>query len=635
MQFSAEFKPSSSSSVVPRISNLNNMQTVNSNDNLPRVWDIIRGLQNVVLASAYNNVTSLQLARSTQVVTIPDLETPYSRDSLSNMNYCGTEPKDRTISAVITERQQQLDAVLDEISGLETVMRSIENLRQQLVKKKDKITQSMNLHKRLVSTLWRLPAEVLSQIFRYCVLEFHTPQLPPTLALLTGVCRQWREVAVGTPNLWCKLYVPIVSSRWEGQAFCYHTWLKWSRGRPLSLAFQFDANDSTKLQSFLQPCINQISSLYIRVDVLDEDEDEDAFQPDIFGQCLYHHVIRPDNPVWAHLTNVEIDIQDPDTFLHLLQLGPNLSSLKVYVANSRIWTLYLEPLTHTELLSLRISFGCLVFGNQISGLFNALSLPNLRVLEVGYAEPWPHEELKAFLGRSNILETLKILRPAVVTDEQRAEYVALLPSLDNHPSEPIKDLEEQQRWERDDRAYADRVIVSCNDDAARQHSETLDGRFIPIHVQSMSKFHRLTSIAVFASEPRDNIHVCGFGSAEQSVDSVFFRPVYIQRTVMRFDSDTAQELNRELAFTWPHQMSGSLSHLVLPIEDTGATSKGKHEASNENGKIGSSREIEGCPGENVHRSPYGSLLEKMKRMSIDAPLRKFPPDLALFPMDLP
>ncbi|KAG1747736.1 uncharacterized protein EDB91DRAFT_1262684 [Suillus paluster] len=42
-----------------------------------------------------------------------------------------------------------------EISGLETAMNSIKNIHQQLVEKKDTITQSMNLHKQLESALWR------------------------------------------------------------------------------------------------------------------------------------------------------------------------------------------------------------------------------------------------------------------------------------------------------------------------------------------------------------------------------------------------------------------------------------------------------------------------------------------------
>ncbi|KAG1747952.1 uncharacterized protein EDB91DRAFT_1198466, partial [Suillus paluster] len=379
-----------------------NMHTAESNVNLSQVWNIIDELQII-------------LARSMHVVTIPDLETPYSRASFPNTNYFGTESKDQTISAIITERQQQRNAVLDEISGLETVMHSIDNLRQQLVEKNDKITQSMNLHKRLGSTLWRLPTEVLSQIFHLCLPKIPALdeiQLPSQLEapmMLTAVCRRWREIAVDTPSLWCNLHVPIVSrDHWEGQAFCCHSWLKRSRGLPLSLVLKCDADDSTKLRSLLQPYVDQISCLYIHIfpdadepDVLLEDltalqdltiviEDldmthdtqssiDEAFSQSISqlpftmrslrvaGLYLNPGVTSSVNPVWAHLTNVEIEICEPSAFLHLLQLGPNISSLKVHVAFDQAHAP--EPFTHTKLQSLRIAFEYSTI-NALFGLFN-------------------------------------------------------------------------------------------------------------------------------------------------------------------------------------------------------------------------------------------------------------------------
>ncbi|KAG2125668.1 hypothetical protein DEU56DRAFT_743595, partial [Suillus clintonianus] len=105
----------------------------------------------------------------------------------------------------ISERQQQLNEVLRDISGLETVMDSIKNLRQQLVEKKDKIIKSMIVHKGLVSALWRLPTEVLSRNFHYCQC-LPEKYLPPASKLvpmlLTRICQSWREVAVGMPRLW-------------------------------------------------------------------------------------------------------------------------------------------------------------------------------------------------------------------------------------------------------------------------------------------------------------------------------------------------------------------------------------------------------------------------------------------------
>ncbi|KAG2121694.1 hypothetical protein BD769DRAFT_1312569, partial [Suillus cothurnatus] len=69
----------------------------------------------------------------------------------------------------------------------------------------DKIAQSLNLHKRHGLALWRLPTEVLSQIFHHCLTKFDNSESPSdleVLVLLTGVCQRWRDVAVDIPSLW-------------------------------------------------------------------------------------------------------------------------------------------------------------------------------------------------------------------------------------------------------------------------------------------------------------------------------------------------------------------------------------------------------------------------------------------------
>ncbi|KAG1845870.1 hypothetical protein DFJ58DRAFT_686730, partial [Suillus subalutaceus] len=66
----------------------------------------------------------------------------------------------------------------------------MQNIHQQLIKKKDKITQSINFHKRLVSTVWSLPTAILSQNLHHCLLEFefdglsYIPKLEAPLLLI-------------------------------------------------------------------------------------------------------------------------------------------------------------------------------------------------------------------------------------------------------------------------------------------------------------------------------------------------------------------------------------------------------------------------------------------------------------------
>ncbi|KAG2345919.1 hypothetical protein BDR05DRAFT_1058065 [Suillus weaverae] len=299
---------------------------------------------------------------------------------------------------VITERQQQLDGVLHEISRLEIVVDSIKHLSQQLVENQGRITQSLKLHKRLPLSL----------------------------------------------EAWC------------------HT-----------------NSSATKLRSFIQPYIHQISPLSVHFS-LPADKPELIFKDSlpalqeltIYASCKMPLIARSisqlpftmrslkvtwplfnigdfstSNHLLAHLTNLELAISQLKAVPHLLHLCPNLSSLTICVSvKQRL--LAIESFTHTQLRSLRIAHD---LGNaeHLAGLFDALSLPNLRLLEAHYIEPsqvsflfdaltalrvhelaaravhpWPHEQLATCLARSNCpLKTLVFGAEVMTTDEQRAEYI--------------------------------------------------------------------------------------------------------------------------------------------------------------------------------------------------------------------
>ncbi|KAG1882396.1 hypothetical protein F4604DRAFT_1678398 [Suillus subluteus] len=353
-------------------------------------------------------------------------------------------------------------------------MDGIQAFQQQLIEQKNGIIESINLHNKLVSPLC-LPTEVLSQIFCHCLPQIRGPEgldLPSKLIapmLLTRICRRWRDIAVGMPNLWCKLYVEVDDGNWQQAAFFYDSWLKRARGRPLSLKLQFYADDHwTKLQCLLQPYVNRISSLCVDlchhdapelnmftdfpvleemlVFVNDDISGGDAAVPAsisrsfsqlpptlnsfaVSGLLFGFDDLSSCNPLWAQLTTLEIEIWQPDGVLHLLRLAPNLSSLTIIALFDNVQALT-EPFTHTKLQILQIT--CESSFNTdppFCDLLNALSLPTLRVLAIRDVPEWPHEEFKAFLVRSECsLESLNVL-DGVVTDEQRAEYAALVPSL--------------------------------------------------------------------------------------------------------------------------------------------------------------------------------------------------------------
>jgi hypothetical protein len=403
---------------------------------------------------------------------IPDFETPYSKFPNT---YYHSEIQNQSIRAVITERQQNLNAVLHEILDLDFVMDELKSLRVHLEEKQGKIMQSVNLHKGLQSTLWRLPDEVLSEIFVQSLPEpgdlWFSLKLAPLL--LTRVCRRWREVALDMPKLWCEILVRVDGSNCQQAVLRYDTWLKRSRGLPLALGLRGDTsnNDASILQRLLQPYNNQISSLVIYDDVskaselllqnlpalreltvtgsLDRlyepavDESISRLPSGLRSLRLLQKACVHDlenlyslDPVWAHLTHVEICLDDTRIVVCLLQLGFNLSSVTIHLSSRHdIVVPALEPVMHTKLQSLHLAYVSCSHNwglpSELPGLLNALSLPNLRVLEARDVQAhWPHEEFKAFLTRSNCpLESLTV-RTGRTADEWRAEYIALIPSLE-------------------------------------------------------------------------------------------------------------------------------------------------------------------------------------------------------------
>ncbi|KAG1874353.1 hypothetical protein F4604DRAFT_2009721 [Suillus subluteus] len=420
---------------------------------------------NVNLSPASEIISALQIILRSQAM-IPDIETPYSRATFPNPNHCAIELKGQSIRAIITDRQQQLDATLHNISSLETVIDKINHLHRQLTIQKKKIISSITLHKRLVSPLWRLPTEVLSHIFVHCLPEdkYLSPASKLAPVLLTKICRRWREVAVGTPSLWCRLNVPYDLRRQEELPFCLDLWLKRSRGRPLSLALTCCSivRDSTEFRSLLQPYINQISSFSIQCRYTSDDpeillKDLPALQElianwSITKQCFSRlpptlssfkfsespfelDALLSCKSVWANLTNVEIPIRRPDAVLDLLQLCPNLCSLAIHVRSNGIGIF--EPLVHIKIQSLRIIIESSSYigidhstSDPLPGLLNALALPKLRTLEV-HCVSWPHKEFKSFLTRSNCpLETVILGAEVKMRRKQRAECDALVPSLE-------------------------------------------------------------------------------------------------------------------------------------------------------------------------------------------------------------
>jgi len=354
-------------------------------------------------------------------------------------------------------------------------MDSVKSLHQQLIEGRDNIVHSMVLHQGHMSapSSWHFPVEVLSQIFIHCLPETNHLKVSSKLApmLLTRICRHWRQVAVNIPSLWCRLSVEVADwsvVNWPQVAFCHCSWLERSRERQLSLAIQHSTSGAPMLQMLLRRYNARISSLQIMYDnaII---EPELLFQdlPTLHDLMLHwqgkyidrstisRSISRVPSTLrnltvigcfveafqlrgfsssngWAHMTSVDIAVYEPHEFLHLLCLCPNLSSLDILLQPRDNVLMSLELFTHSSLQSLRISCISRHVLDPLPALLNILILPNLRVLEARCTPEsmWPHKLFQTFLARSKCpLESLIFGGGLLTTDEQRAEYTDLIPSL--------------------------------------------------------------------------------------------------------------------------------------------------------------------------------------------------------------
>ncbi|KAG1771412.1 hypothetical protein EDD22DRAFT_947856 [Suillus occidentalis] len=357
--------------------------------------------------------------------------------------------------------------------GLPAVTDTLQNIQL------DVDTQSKKSQEGSPSAISRLPTEILTKIFLYCVPESENVAPEPHLApmLLTRVCRRWREIAVDMPDLWCRLRLEDAWDDWQQRAFCYDLCLKRSQGRQLSLTLECYNGYWVELQSLLQPYIDQISILSLgylwpgcmffagdSLKVTDFHALKELsidmavfngrrgvmptatrlpsnlrsikvkrmwFCPRTLLQCF-------DHSTWVHVTNLEIAIDSLNSF-RLLRRFPNLSSLTV---SGRFTILEnLEAFTHANLRSLRISGLLIMHQEENPGLFKDVTLPNLHSLEVRNIGRWLHEEFKEFLTRSECpLESLIFGSGVEMTNQQHelAEYVTLVPSLTSVVVDPMR-----------------------------------------------------------------------------------------------------------------------------------------------------------------------------------------------------
>ncbi|KAJ7170891.1 hypothetical protein C8R43DRAFT_981451 [Mycena crocata] len=105
-------------------------------------------------------------------------------------------------------RRTRLNKLGEEISLLRLRLQELEEEREEIFTS-------------LTFTVLALPAEVTSEIFIHCVPSVSSPPSKPKPSvaplLLTGICRQWRNIALTTPRLWSTFCFPAAAPKSEAR----------------------------------------------------------------------------------------------------------------------------------------------------------------------------------------------------------------------------------------------------------------------------------------------------------------------------------------------------------------------------------------------------------------------------------
>ncbi|KAF7968253.1 hypothetical protein HWV62_31551 [Athelia sp. TMB] len=160
---------------------------------------------------------------------------PPSESTLSHLlksNHPPTLEEEALTHTVLNRIRSDIAAIDGEIARARAVVDG-------LLCKREAMEAKLNEHARIFSTLRRVPPEILSQIFLFCLsgrpVEPHDYFTAPRVLGL--VCNRWRYVARTTPELYTCFHFLMTDASIKADAIAAKTWLSRSGELPLFLIF--------------------------------------------------------------------------------------------------------------------------------------------------------------------------------------------------------------------------------------------------------------------------------------------------------------------------------------------------------------------------------------------------------------
>ncbi|KAJ6459548.1 hypothetical protein C8R45DRAFT_1081368 [Mycena sanguinolenta] len=248
-----------------------------------------------------------------------------------------------------------------------------------------------------------LPNEIIAEIFVHFIPKY--PDFPPTSglhspALLTQICREWRELALRMPTLWRAITIPPLAE----QAARLDAWLSRARGCPLSLFFDMDFSREEGSLSTIVPYREQLEYLVIfqglpshlqaiegplpmlrHLGLLFHDQDDPPTKVSFLEAPLLRaaflditglqNIVLP----WAQLTSLALDAVYPRECTPILQQTPNLVDCELILLEDR----RAGDVPDVALPSLQsLTLATLLSDDSVTGYLQTLTIPLSAVFEL-------------------------------------------------------------------------------------------------------------------------------------------------------------------------------------------------------------------------------------------------------------
>ena len=101
-----------------------------------------------------------------------------------------------------------------ELQATDALIFDVQRTLSSLLEKRNALQSSIDRCDSILSLVRRVPVELWRDIFSHCLSTHRNPIISYSEAplLLTHVCSLWRSIALTTPQIWTRIYVPVFST---------------------------------------------------------------------------------------------------------------------------------------------------------------------------------------------------------------------------------------------------------------------------------------------------------------------------------------------------------------------------------------------------------------------------------------